>query len=357
MLEENRKIGSFAVAMIYVGSIIGAGFASGREIWQYFGVFGEMGLIGLFIAGCLFVILGIMLVYIGRKLNTNDMGHVILPFENKTAASALGYVLAVVIFVPLVTMSAAGGAFVSQQFGIHRAIGGFAIVVMVILTVLGDFERISKVFNLLMPILVFVVAGGSLYIILFNSTSSQTDYIAEPSPLAPKWYISALVYLAYNFIGTIPMMSKAGMQGNSMKTVIKGAALGGIILFLMALSLNLALTKDPEFADSLDLPMLGMVGRVSYGFNIVYSMVLFFAIYSAATSTFYGVTTKIKDGKYKNYIIIVLAMIGFLLGLAGFRQIVAIVFPIIGIIGFLIIFMIIINFFRVYKGHGRKFEK
>ena len=356
-MRENRKIGSFEIAMIYVGSIIGAGFASGREIWQYFGVFGKMGIVGLLIAGCLFVIFGIMLVCIGRKLNTNDMGHVILPFENKTAASALGYVLAVVIFVPLVTMSAAGGAFVSQQFGIHRAIGGFAIVAMVIITVLGDFERISKVFNLLMPILVFVVAGGSLYIILFIAHDSSTDYIAKPSPLAPKWYLSALVYLAYNFIGTIPMMSKAGMQGKSMKTVIKGAALGGIILFIMALSLNLALTKDPEFADSLDLPMLGMIGRVSYGFNVVYSIVLFFSIYSAATSTFYGVTTKIKDGKYKNQIIIALAMIAFLLGLAGFRQIVAIVFPILGIIGFLIIFMIILNFFRVYKGHGTKFEK
>ena len=356
-MEENRKIGSFAIAMIYVGSIIGAGFASGREIWQYFGVFGKMGIVGLFIAGCLFVIFGIMLVCIGRKLNTNDMGHVILPFENKTAASALGYVLALVVFVPLVTMSAAGGAFVSQQFGIHRAIGGFAIVVMVIITVLGDFERISKVFNLLMPILVFVVAGGSFYIILFIAPDSSTDYIAKPSPLAPKWYLSALVYLAYNFIGTIPMMSKAGMQGRSMRTVIKGAAFGGLILFLMALSLNLALTKDPEFADSLDLPMLGMIGRVSYGFNIVYSIVLFFSIYSAATSTFYGVTTKIKEGKYKNHIVIGLAMIAFLLGLAGFRQIVAIVFPILGIIGFLIIFMIILNFLRVYKGHGTKFEK
>ena len=313
-----------------------------------------MGFVGLFLAGCLFIIFGIMLVYIGRKINTNDMGHVILPFENKTAASALGYVLAVVIFVPLVTMSAAGGAFVSQQFGIHRAIGGFAIVIMVILTVLGNFERISHVFNWLMPILVLVVLGGSLYIILLHSPSSSAAYTAKPSPLAPTWYLSALVYLAYNFIGTIPMMSKAGMQGNSMKTVVRGAALGGLILFLMALALNLALSKDPEFADSLDLPMLGMVGRTSDVFNFVYSIVLFFAIYSAATSTFYGVTTKIKDGKYKNYIIIVLAIIGFFLGLAGFRQIVAIVFPIIGIIGFLIIIMIIMNFFRVYKGHGSK---
>lgn len=356
-MEENRKIGSFAIAMIYVGSIIGAGFASGREIWQYFGVFGKMGIIGLLLAGCLFIIFGIMLVYIGRKINSNDMGKVILPFENKTAASALGYVLAVVIFVPLVTMSAAGGAFVSQQFGIHRAIGGLAIVVMVIFTVLGNFERISKVFNWLMPILVFVVAGGSFYIILFHTPNSSMDYTAKPSPLAPKWYLSAFVYMAYNFIGTIPMMSKAGMQGYSTKTVIRGAALGGFILFVMAFSLNLALAKDPMFADSLDLPMLGMVGRVSYAFNFIYSIVLFFAIYSAATSTFYGVTTKIKEGKYKNYIIIVLAIIGFFLGLAGFRRIVAIVFPIIGIIGFLIIFMIIINFFRVYKGHGTKFKE
>ena len=33
------------VAMVLTGTFIGAGFASGREIWQYFGIFGKFGIL------------------------------------------------------------------------------------------------------------------------------------------------------------------------------------------------------------------------------------------------------------------------------------------------------------------------
>ena len=35
------------VALMFVGAIMGAGFASGREIWQFFGVFGKQGRVGI----------------------------------------------------------------------------------------------------------------------------------------------------------------------------------------------------------------------------------------------------------------------------------------------------------------------
>lgn len=351
---KEYNINSFTVASIYVGTIIGAGFASGREIWQYFGVFGKRGIVGLAFAGIMFILMGMMLVYIGRKLCTSDIGHVILPFSNKTVASVLGYVIALSIFVALVTMSAAGGAFVNQQFGVHRSIGGLIIVMMVIMTVLGNFQRISRVFNMLMPILVLVVAGGSIYVIFTPIAQEAGAGDISPSPLANNWLVAAMIYMSYNMIGTIPIMARAGIHAKDMKTAIKGALFGALTLCLMALSLLLALSKDPAFADRMDLPMLGMAGRISSVFNVVYSVILFFSIYSAATSTFYGVTTKIKEGPRKKYFVVILALIGFSLGLAGFREIVAMVFPIVGMIGFLVIVMVIINFFRVYSGHGRR---
>lgn len=349
-----KSISSFTVASIYVGTIIGAGFASGREIWQYFGVFGSWGILGLAISGLMFMVMGMMVVYIGRKTQTHDIGHVILPFENKTAASILGYIVALIIYVALITMSAAGGAFTAQQFGIHRAVGGIIIVIMVIFTVLGNFHRISRVFNMLVPVLVIVVAASSICVLFTPVEIVEKTFKPSPSPLADNWFFAALVYLAYNMIGTIPIMARAGIHALDMKTALKGAALGGGVLFFMALVLLLALSKDPSFADSLDLPLLGMVGRLSKSANLVYSIVLFFSIYSAATSTFYGVTTKLREGPHKNKIIIGFALFGFALGMAGFRQIVAVVFPIVGFVGFFIIAMVIFNFFRVYNGHGRK---
>ena len=41
------------VGFMYVGAIMGAGFASGRELWQFMGLFGSEGIIGtIFVAIC-----------------------------------------------------------------------------------------------------------------------------------------------------------------------------------------------------------------------------------------------------------------------------------------------------------------
>ena len=67
------KLNFFHVALMYVGTIMGAGFASGREIWQFFGVFGKYAPIGVLLVGLMFILLGMMASYNARKLGTNDI--------------------------------------------------------------------------------------------------------------------------------------------------------------------------------------------------------------------------------------------------------------------------------------------
>ena len=76
-MKDNSKsvnLNVLNVALMFVGAIMGAGFASGREIWQFFGVFGEKGIVGALLVGILFIFLGTMTAYIARKLDTNEMG-------------------------------------------------------------------------------------------------------------------------------------------------------------------------------------------------------------------------------------------------------------------------------------------
>lgn len=50
------------IASIYVGTVIGAGFASGREIIEFFGVYGIKGIWGMAISGILFSLIGSLLL-------------------------------------------------------------------------------------------------------------------------------------------------------------------------------------------------------------------------------------------------------------------------------------------------------
>lgn len=46
---------AWQIAAVYVGTVIGAGFATGREIMEFFTRYGTAGTVGIIISGCLFI--------------------------------------------------------------------------------------------------------------------------------------------------------------------------------------------------------------------------------------------------------------------------------------------------------------
>ena len=94
----------FNVALMYVGAIMGAGFASGRELWQFMGLFGAKGIIGtVFVAIC-FVVLGFMTSYIARTKNTNDFAIIITPPGYPKLRKCVSVFMSVMLFSVLITM-------------------------------------------------------------------------------------------------------------------------------------------------------------------------------------------------------------------------------------------------------------
>lgn len=350
---QDKKLNLFSVAALYVGTIMGAGFASGREGWQFFGVFGMKGYVGILIAGLLFMALGMMVAYIARAKDTSDMGKIIVCSENPKLISAVGYFMAAILYTIIVSMSAAGGSFLNQQFGLHPAVGGGMIVIMVILTVLGNFERISKVFKLTVPVLFFIDIVLCIIVIFSHIEQSGATDGFPVSSMAPNWLLAAILFISYNMLGMIPIVASSSINAKDEKSGILGAGAGGMMLALLTFLLLTALRKDMAFTQNMDLPMLAYSARISVAANIAFGVVLFMAIYSAATSTYYGFTTKIKESPKKKYIIITGAVIGFFCGLSGFKTIVAYLYPVEGYIGIVIIVMITVNFIKTYEKNHR----
>jgi len=357
MTEKNNQLKPltfFNVAALYVGTLMGAGFASGREGWQFFGVFGTKGYAGLAISGALFIIIGMMVSYIARKKNTQDMGRIIDFTDSPKVSAAIGYLMAGILYTIIISMSAAGGSFLNQQFGLPQFVGGLLIVILVIITVLGDFERISKIFRLITPALFAIDVLLCIIVMTMDIQQSGATSGFPVSGMASTWQFAAVLFVCYNMLGMIPIVGEASVKAKSQGHGIVGAAVGGFMLFLLTLLLITALRKDMAFTNEMDLPMLAYAAKISPIANIAFGTVLFAAIYSAATSTYYGFSTKIKEGPKKKYILIAGAFIGFLCGLTGFNTIVAYLYPAEGYIGIVILLSIIINFIKTWRENRGK---
>lgn len=353
-MQQKTNLNLLNVALMFVGAIMGAGFASGREIWQFFGVFGRQGRIGILLIAVLFVVLGMMTAYLARILGTNDMGRIIAPGGNPKIENLVSWFMAIMLFTVLINMTAAGGALLHQNFGISRLVGGVLIGVLVIVTVLGEFERISKVFRYIMPVLFAAVILISVLAVTAKLGASAQREPVKPSPIAGNWILAACLYISYNILAMIPIVATSSVNAKSEKSAMLGSGLGGIFLGVLAFTIVLALQKDMQFAQAMDMPMLAYAGRISKGAGILYSVLLFAAIYASATSNFYGFTTKLRTDEKKSRKVILSACLAFLLGLVGFKNVVAYMFPIEGYLGFAIIAMLLLNFAQVRRRERRR---
>src|SRR5690606_36376158 len=63
---------AFQIGAVYVGTIVGAGFATGREIVEFFTQHGVYGLVGICISGFLFIWLGTRIMIIANRIQANS---------------------------------------------------------------------------------------------------------------------------------------------------------------------------------------------------------------------------------------------------------------------------------------------
>ena len=338
-----KKLNWIEITALYIGTIMGAGFASGRECWQFFAVFGKDGYYGAIVFTLGLVLFSFMMTYIANSKQTADLGKLVSPFGNPKIDNIPGIILAAFFYMDVIVMTAAGGSLLFQQFGFSKVIGGLLIVILVIITVLGDFERISSVFRFLIPVL-FAAAVMMIVLIIREDYSQSGATEFEPGEITPTWMISAIVFLSYNALATPAIVGNAAINSKSNKHAYIGALVGPLCLGALTIALMRALMTDMAFTASCDLPLLGYSMRISPILNVIYALLLFCSIYSTGSSLYFGFTTKLPNTRWKKYVVIGGALLGFALGLTGFKTLVEYLYPMQGYIGLVILLMIILNF-------------
>ena len=340
---------TYKIALVFVGSMIGAGFASGKEAWQFFGVFHLSGIAGIALAVFLYCFLGYISVAIAGKLNSGDIAKMICPVENRLMQGFVGIMMCAFLLVAYVAMLAAGGALLSAQFGLAHSIGSLIYMLLAVLTALGGFERVASRIGKVAPMLVAGTLVIGLYIIFSGKVAEKEACEATASVFASNWVFAAIGYVGYNMTAAVPVLGQCALRAKDKKSAARGVLTGGILLGLCSLILFFVMLTDPSLAAVSDLPMLSFAERISPTLGSIYAFFLLIAIFGAATTCFYGFTTKLGDVKNKNTMIWLVGIVGYLLSLYGFSNFVANVYPVVGYISIVFFIMEIWNFIRLSR--------
>ncbi|MBQ9931972.1 MAG: hypothetical protein IJO79_06405, partial [Firmicutes bacterium] len=181
-----------------------------------------------------------------------------------------------------------------------------------------------------------------------ENISAPGNELFEPSLFAQNWIFSSFVYVGYNIIGAVVMLSNGSANAKSRGHAYWGAAAGGIFLGIFALLIHFVMLTDPTLAAGRDLPMLAFVMRIDPVIQWVYGIILLAAIFNTTTGAFFGTVSALP--KKRSWLWAVLAAIaGYLVSLLGFSNIVAIFYPLEGYISLIFICLMVVQFFMLLR--------
>ncbi|PKM87373.1 MAG: hypothetical protein CVU87_09735 [Firmicutes bacterium HGW-Firmicutes-12] len=291
-MRGNSVIVIFQFAFTFVGTVIGAGFASGQEIVRFFVIFGKKGVLGTITAGVMFAILGAMIVKAVSEENIVDYKQYIHYLFNGRFLGFFDVLLAIFLSCGLVVMLVASGSLFTNILSVPSWVGFYVTGIFVYLTLLMGEEGILWLNTALVPgIVILILIVGGCASLGINETSGII--LKEKEIITNSWFFSSLLYVAYNLV--LGMVVVASLGGKPADVNLYGIILGGIFLGLMATVICYALLIQGSEIIGEEIPMLVLAGKVSTIALWIYSFVLWAAILTSAVGNGFGLIKRLQS--------------------------------------------------------------
>jgi len=342
-LSQYKQISSLKVAAIYMGAIIGAGFASGQEIMQFIMVHGRDGIKEIILITFLFSYLGMMILYLSEKLKTDNYLILINYLIGNKIAKLLDIISLLMLAGGLSVMLSGGGAVFSEHFNVAAWLGILIIVLINCLVLLCGMQGFVWINAVLVPLKIASILFISILLINAQNNSAEINIISGPiGNINRNWFVSGLLYVSYNMILVIAVLSTIGKNIDKKRAII-GGMLGGLGLGITAGVMFWAgLTVYPEII-KYKVPMLYMAGLLGSGVKAIMGILIWMAILTTTVANAHGFAARLAETNSNMYklIGIGITMLAIPLARFDFDKLVGIIYPVFGYAGLLLIVILI----------------
>ncbi|RDW15738.1 hypothetical protein CWR48_18555 [Oceanobacillus arenosus] len=334
-----------------VGIIVGAGFASGQEILQYFTSFGTIGVVGAIIATALFAYMGMTMTRIGSRMQATSHRDAIYKISGKFLGTIIDYIIIFTLFGVGVVMIAGGGSILNQQFGLPLFVGNLLLIALVILTAMLNVSRVVKVIGGITPFLIIAIIILFIFsIVTMDASLAALDPIAKQHDSAlSNWIFSAINYVSFNIAVGVSMSIVMGGDERDEKTAAIGGLVGGFAIGILIMVSHIMIFSKIDVIGNFDMPILKLADDISPILGVIYSLILFGMIFNTATSMFFSFSARFTEIGTKNFKVFTLitGIIAFTLSFVGFTELVALFYPFIGNLGLVLMVVLIVASLRM----------
>ena len=260
------------IALVIIGALIGAGFASGQEIYLFFFSYGKKGILGIIISS---ILLGIIIyktiVIIKEKQITTYKEFLknIIPEKNRKEKilEIINTIINTFILITFYIMIAGFGGYLAETIEIPQIIGSSILAILFII-IIGIYTLSST--NIINKINEMEIVKGS------------------------NWLVSGVIYASYNSILLIPVLISIN-KIITKKEISKTAIIITLTTFILAISIFISMLKIDVNIRNLEMPVSYVINTQLPKLKIAYGIVILTSILTTAISLIAGLMQNVKN--------------------------------------------------------------
>ena len=314
---------------LIIGTIIGAGFASGQEIYSFFNVYKENGILGIFISS---IIIGLVIYYTLKKSNKYCINSYNKLLEKskipKKIVGIANIIINMFLLISFYIMVAGFTAYFNQEFNVPKILTSIVVLVLCYLTFKKNIEGMAIINCVIIPILIIIIL-----IMGYKANALYTIYNMDMENIEVNvnWIIKSIEYAGYNCILLVPILISARRYATSNEKKI--SIITTSVFFLMSCIIYLVMFKFNNIAN-IEIPLIYIASKFGLFFKYVYGIVIIFAIYTTMISAGYGFLQNCSKNE-KEYIILasIICITGLFISQFSFSGLVNLTYPIFGVLG------------------------
>lgn len=326
------------IAAVFIGTIVGAGLASGQEITQFFSTYGYMSFIGIIICCFIYIILGRIIINLSIKYNLKSYSDLIFLVNPSFIGKAIDIIMGLFLISSAAIILAGSGALLHEFFGMSPLVGIFIMVSISLYVLLMDTKGLIEINSFIVPSLSIVIITIFILYILFNNNVNLI-YIKNIPAFKKAWLPSAIVYGGFNIFCCSGVLIPLSLEIKNKKTLFLGLTVGSIGLTILSLIINLLLILNIPYIFRYEIPLLYISNRFGKFIQCLLLLIIWLEMFSTEVSDIYSVgksLTEVIHLSYKKSVLLVMAL-ALPVSQIGFVNLITFLYPAFGILS--LIFM------------------
>ncbi|MDQ0721392.1 putative membrane protein YkvI [Paenibacillus sp. W4I10] len=338
------------IAFTYIGTVVGAGFATGQEILQFFTQYGKWATITIGLSTMLFVWLGTKMMLIAHDTGSRSYEDLNKHLFGQKAGKWITWVtLLILIGVNSVMLAGAGSVFV-EHLGLHYQTGLIVTLVGTYLLLGRGIQAILQMNSIVVPMMLLLSLLMIASTIHHPGASRFITLTTDSNPI--QVWLSPLLYTSFNLVLAQAVLVPVGNQIRSRNVLKWGGVLGGIGVGFMLMAAHFAMSAQMPGIIQFEIPMGSIAFQLGWAVQSVYVSLIFMEIFSTFVADIYGMTLQLRQHirVHPRFITLTIMLLCYSLSQFGFSSLLSILYPIFGSLALFWAAKLVLNRWGAFRG-------